>query len=74
MKKIFNLMIIALALIFFMGCSKAWMSHDTIYKTNDHMYFSWWGYKNPTPDDLKKSQQEGWWGEEVPYIPHIPAN
>jgi hypothetical protein len=33
------------------------------------MTFSWWGYNNPDNDDLKKSQEEGWWGEEIPYIP-----
>ena len=33
------------------------------------MTFSWWGYKSPDNEDLKKSESEGWWGTEVPYIP-----
>ena len=43
--------------------------HDTIYKTNDHMTFSWWGYNAPTQEDLKASESEGWWGAEIPYVP-----
>jgi hypothetical protein len=33
------------------------------------MFFSWGGYKNPTQADLQQSQEEGWWGEEIPYVP-----
>jgi hypothetical protein len=51
------------------GCSAQWYEHDTVYKTNDHMAFSMWGYKSPTNEDLQKSESEGWWGDEVPYIP-----
>jgi hypothetical protein len=48
------------------GCSKEWMAHDTIYKTNDHLAFSLWGYDNPTQDDLKdQTDQGGWWGETI---------
>lgn len=66
MKKIIFLLIIA---FFLAGCTAEWYKHDTIYKTNDHMTFSWWGYKSPTNQDLQKSESEGWWGAEVPYIP-----
>jgi hypothetical protein len=40
-----------------------------MYKSWDHMWFSWGGYKNPTGETLKKSQEQGWWGIEIPYIP-----
>ena len=66
MKKVIFLLIIA---FFLAGCTAEWYKHDSVYKTNDHMTFSWWGYNNPDNDDLKKSQKEGWWGEEIPYIP-----
>jgi hypothetical protein len=69
MKKFVFLLIAAVFLAGLVGCSAEWYKHDTIYKTNDHMYFSWWGYKNPTQTDAQQSQQEGWWGEDVPYIP-----
>ena len=38
------------------------MKHESIWKTWDHAYFSYSGYKNPTPDQIKKSEEEGWWG------------
>jgi len=66
MKKVILILIMAL---FFAGCTKEWYAHDTIYKTNDHMFFSWGGYKNPTQEDFQQSQEEGWWGEEIPYVP-----
>ena len=67
MKKfIFLLLLVAFLLA---GCSHEWYAHDTIYKNHDHMFFSWWGYKAPTQEDLKNSEAGGWWGEEVPYIP-----
>ena len=65
-EKNYFLLIIA---VFLAGCTAEWYKHDTVYKTNDHMTFSWWGYKNPTDEDLQKSESEGWWGEEYPYIP-----
>ena len=39
------------------------------FQINDHMTFSWWGYKAPTQDDLNASESEGWWGDEIPYVP-----
>jgi hypothetical protein len=65
-EKVILLLIIA---FFLAGCSAEFYKHDTVYKTNDHMTFSWWGYKTPTDEDLKMSESEGWWGEEIPYIP-----
>ena len=66
MKNIIFLLIIA---AFLAGCTAEFYKHDTIYKTNDHMTFSWWGYKAPTQDDLKASESERWWGAEIPYVP-----
>ena len=66
MKKIIFLLIIA---FFLAGCTAEWYKHDTVYKTNDHMTFSWWGYNSPDDEDLAKSESEGWWGDEYPYIP-----
>ena len=70
MRKLFLTAVLALCLMFTLGgCTAEWYKHDTVYKTNDHMFFSWWGYTNPTDEDLKQSTEEGWWGDEIPYIP-----
>ena len=66
MKKVILLLIIA---FFIAGCSAEWYKHDTIYKTNSHLAYSWWGYRSTSNEDLQKSQSEGLWGEEIPYIP-----
>jgi uncharacterized protein YxeA len=56
-----------IALAFIAGCSPEWYAHDTVYSTNDHMIYSLGGYKNTTPEDVKNSNDQGWWGEEIPY-------
>ena len=66
MKKILFLLIVV---VFLAGCSAEWYEHDTIYKNHDHMFYSMGGYKNTTPEDLQSSETQGWWGDEIPYIP-----
>jgi len=71
MKKLFLLLLTAL---FLYGCGAAareseFWQHDTMYKNWDHLKFSLYGYKNPAPEPAKKSQEQGWWGIEIPYIP-----
>jgi hypothetical protein len=39
--------------------------HDTLYRSVDHMRFSWGGYTEITPEERQKSIDEGWWGTEV---------
>jgi hypothetical protein len=65
MKK--TLIILVLAAFLLGGCSAAWYEHDTIYKNNDHMWYSIFGYKNTDHNDMNLSQFEDWWGEEIPY-------
>ena len=66
MKKILFLLIVV---VFLAGCSAEWYQHDTIYKNGDHLFYSWGGYKNTTQADLQNSETQGWWGDEIPYIP-----
>ena len=66
MKNIFFLLILA---IFLGGCSSEFYKHDSIYKDWDHVKFSWWEYENPSAEHAKMSDERGWWGEEIPYIP-----
>jgi hypothetical protein len=51
------------------GCTSEFYKHDSVFKTNDHVAYSWWGYDKTTPADAKKSTDQGWWGKEIPYIP-----
>jgi hypothetical protein len=66
MKKLIVLLFMGLLIA---GCSSEFYKHDTLFKDWDHVKFSWWGYKNPTAEDAKMSDQQGWWGEAIPYIP-----
>jgi hypothetical protein len=52
-----------------LGSQSEFWQHDTMYKNWDHLKFSLYGYNKPTDETLKKSQSQGWWGIEVPYIP-----
>lgn len=44
-----------------LSCNKA-MNHGSIWKSWNHAYFSYFGYKNPTPDMIRESKAENWWG------------
>ena len=71
MKKLGLLLLLGL---FFAGCGTAarqseFWEHSSMYKNWDHMKFSMTGYKNPTADTGNTSKSQGWWGEEIPYIP-----
>ena len=68
-----KLLLLLIAAMFLFGCASMreseWMEHDTIFASGAHMSYSLWGYKNPSPEAQKLSQEQGWWGVEVPYIP-----
>jgi hypothetical protein len=71
MKKLLALLFLGM---FLMGCGTAatqsgFWQHDSMYKDWDHTKFSMWGYRNPTAKTGEMSQEQGWWGIEVPYIP-----
>ena len=67
MKKVIVLLVLAACAA---GCggpaskSGVW-KHETLYKSVDHMWFSWGGFKDPTVEQVEKSMAEGWWGTEV---------
>ena len=69
MKKIILLLLVGL---FLSGCgtlakeSELW-EHDTMYKNWDHLKFSLYGYTNPSDESCRKSQDQEWWGIEVPF-------
>ena len=72
MRRLLLVAVLTLSLVFggLLGCTAEWYKHDTVYKTNDHMFFSWWGYNSPDDEDLQNQREQGgWWGDEYPYIP-----
>ena len=65
-----KLLLIILMGLFFSGCGTAakesqFWEHGSMYKNWDHLRYSWWGYKNPTSETGKKSQEQGWWGKPI---------
>jgi hypothetical protein len=61
-----KLMLLALFGLFLFGCAAP---HSPTWKNWDHFKFSAWGWHNPTAETGKMSQEQGWWGEPIPYIP-----
>jgi hypothetical protein len=64
-----KLILLALFGLFLFGCGAQEMRRGATWKNWDHFKFSAWGYKNPTAETGKLSQEQGWWGEEIPYVP-----
>ena len=65
--------LLILAIFMLAGCSSfsksEFLQHESLYKNWDHMKFSWFGYRNPSEEDVKKSIEQEWWGIDVPHIP-----
>jgi hypothetical protein len=64
-----KLLLLLAAAMLIAGCTSEFYKHDSVFKTNDHVAYSWWGYSKTSPADAKKSADQGWWGKEIPYIP-----
>jgi hypothetical protein len=73
----FMIMVSLIAALAFSGCSLKPGVHykpdgpspRPSYKNLDHVWFSWFGYKNPTVEDVETTKEQNWWGKEIPYIP-----
>jgi hypothetical protein len=69
-----KLVVLGLLTLFIISCGQSatrseYWQHDSMYKNNSHMWFSWFGHRNVNSEDVQKSQEQGWWGTEVPYVP-----
>lgn len=68
-----KLLVLVFLSAFLMGCGAAQKSefwqHGSMYRTTDHLKYSWFGYKAPNPEWGEKSVEQGWWGIEIPYVP-----
>ena len=68
-KKMKKLIVLLFMVLLLSGCSDEFLAHDTLFKDWDHVKFSWGGYKSPTAEHVQMSNERGWWGEEIAYIP-----
>ena len=65
-----KLLLLAALGLFLYGCGGAQnMQRGPSWKNWDHFKFSAWGYKNPSTETGKMSDEQGWFGKEIPYIP-----
>ena len=64
-----KLLLLAVLGLFLLGCGASEMQRGASWKNWDHFKYSWSGYKNPTAETGKMSQEQKWWGKEIPYIP-----
>ena len=64
-----KLLLLAILSLFLFGCGAGDMQRGASWKNWDHFKYSWSGYKNPTAETGKMSEEQGWWGKEIPYIP-----
>jgi hypothetical protein len=52
------------------GCSTAaqqsevW-KHDTMYRSWDHLRFSWGGHRDVSDKEREESMEQNWWGKET---------
>ncbi|MDZ7700047.1 MAG: hypothetical protein U5R49_25005 [Deltaproteobacteria bacterium] len=65
-----KLLLVGVAGLFLCGCGQAtkesgFWDHSTMYKNWDHLKYSWFGFKNPTPETGLKSEEQNWWGIPV---------
>lgn len=56
--------------LFLAGCGTAakeseFWKHDSVYRSGDHLKYSWGGYVPTTPDEVQKSTEQKWWGIPV---------
>lgn len=74
MKKLLALFVVSACVA---GCgtaaqkSELW-EHDTLYKSWDHMSFSWGGHREASRYEALRSVEEGWWGKETTV--RVPGN
>lgn len=53
--------------LFMAGCGTAakeseFWQHSTMYRSGDHLKYSWGGYMPTTPDEVQESTAQQWWG------------
>ena len=62
-----RILVISMICLFLFGCGQAaresgFYQHDSMYRDWDHLWFSWFGYKDVTPQEAQESWYDNWWG------------
>ncbi|MFH1627470.1 MAG: hypothetical protein ABIE47_01960 [Pseudomonadota bacterium] len=62
-----RILLLLLTGLFLSGCGtmvaeSEYTKHSSHYATWEHLKYSWFGYQKPTPETLKESQGQDWWG------------
>ncbi|MBW2150928.1 MAG: hypothetical protein JRH18_04620 [Deltaproteobacteria bacterium] len=68
-----NLVLLLSCVVLLSSCTVAketqFAEHNTLFRNWDHLKFSLWGYKQPSEETYRKTIEQGWWGEPIPYSP-----
>jgi hypothetical protein len=64
-----KLLLLLVAVMMLAGCSAEVYQRKSLFASNSHVGYSWWGFRNTTSEHAKLSASENWWGKEIPYIP-----
>ena len=59
---------VMMMVLFLAGCGAAaresgYYEHSTMYRNYDHLKFSMCGYKNVSPQEVRLSKEQDWWGK-----------
>ena len=65
-----KLCLVVFLAFFLAGCGTTgqqteFWKHPTVFKSWDHLLFSWFDYRAPTVETGEKSQDQEWWGQPV---------
>jgi len=59
---------VMMMVLFLAGCGAAaresgYYEHSTMYRNFCHLNFSMCGYKNVSPQEVRQSKEQDWWGK-----------
>lgn len=61
---------VMITVLFLSGCGAAaresgFYEHSTMYRNGDHLKFSMCGYKKVSPQEVRQSKEQDWWGKTI---------
>ena len=58
-----KLVLLLAAAMLIAGCTSEFYKHDSVFKTNDHVAYSWWGYNKTTACGCQEVRRSGLVGQ-----------